>query len=93
MNPSATPRGGMLGEQSPLTSYVPKTCIEVCSEHAPINVPSKRNIFNTDIDDVPTVVASDITDTIEAGQLTSPLFSQERELSSNPFGVSGSQQQ
>ena len=26
MNPSATPRGGMLGEQSPLTGYVPKTC-------------------------------------------------------------------
>ena len=34
-----------------------------------------------------------ITDTTEEGQLLSQLFSQTREVSANPFGVSGSQQQ
>ena len=40
-----------------------------------------------------TVDASEITDTIEVGQLTSPLFSQKREVSAIPIGVSRSQQQ
>ena len=28
-----------------------------------------------------------LTETFEAGQLTSPLFTQEQEVSANPFGV------
>ena len=72
----------------PLKGYAPKDLIEISSEYTPINFPKRKNSFTTDIDDVPTVVASDFTDTIEAGQLTSPLFTLEREASANPFGVS-----
>ena len=58
-----------------------------------MNFPSRQNSFTTDIDDVPTfVAASDITETIQAGQLTSPLFTQERQVSANSFGVSVFQQ-
>ena len=39
-------------------------------------VHSKKNNFTTDIDDVPTAVASVITETTEARQLTSPVFTQ-----------------
>ena len=53
---------------------------------------SRKNSFTTDMDDVPTVVASDITETTEAGHLTSPLSTKEREARANPFGVSGFQQ-
>ena len=85
---------GHLVESTPLTGYEPKTCIDVSSEHTPINCPSRRNSFNTDYNDLTTTVAaSETTDAKEVGQLTSPLFSQEREVSSYPFGVSGSQQQ
>ena len=84
----------------PISCYEPEDLIDISSEYTPITFPSRKNSFTTDIDDVPTVVASDITETIEAGQLTSPLFTQEREVSANPFGVSvfqpaasGSQQQ
>ena len=49
---------------------------------------------NTHFNDLTTaVVASEITDTMEVGQFTSPLFSQEREVSANPFGVSDFQHQ
>ena len=90
-----------MAEQSPITGYEPKDLIETSIEYTPINFPTRKKSFTTDIDDVPTTVASDITETIEAGQLTSPLFTQEREVSANPFGVfvfqqaaaSGSQQQ
>ena len=61
------------------TGNEPKDLIEVSSECTAMNLPSGRNSFTTDIDDVPTVVASDITETVEARQLTSPLFTQERE--------------
>ena len=52
---------------------------------------SRKNSFTTDMDDVPTVVASDITETTEAGHLISPLSTKEREARANPFGVSGLQ--
>ena len=59
----------------------------------PINFPSRKNSFTTaDIDDLPAVAASDTTETIEAGQLTSPLFTQEQEVSANPFSTSVHQQ-
>ena len=80
-----------MAEQSPITGYEPKDLIEISSEHTPTNFPSRKNSF-THIDDVRTVVASDITETIEAGQLTSPLVTQEREVSANPFGLSVLQQ-
>ena len=75
-----------MAEQSPITGYELKDLIEISSEQTPINFPSRRNSFTTDID-VPTIVASDIAGIIEAGQLTSPLFTQEREASANVFGV------
>ena len=89
----ADPRSGSwfdrMAEQRFLLGFEPKDLIEISSEHTPIKFPSRKNSFSTDIDNVPTIVAaSDITDTFEAGQLTSPLFTQEREVSANPFGVS-----
>ena len=54
--PCATPHGGFqfgrLVEPTPLTSYQPKTCIDISSEHTPMNYPSKRNSFNTDYNDI-----------------------------------------
>ena len=56
-------------QQSSTTGYERQDLIEISSECTPINVPSRKNSFTTDIDDVPTVVAFDISETIEAGQL------------------------
>ena len=55
------PRGllfGHLAESTPLTSYEPKTCIDVSSEHTPINYPWKRNCFNIENHDLTTTVAA-----------------------------------
>ena len=68
-------------EQSPITGLEPKDLIEISSDYTPINFPSRKNSFTTDIDDVPTVAASDIAETLKEGQLTSPLFTQEQEVS------------
>ena len=87
MNRCATPSGslffGRVAEQSLLTGYETKSLIEVSSEHTPINFPSRKGSFNSN-DLTTTVAASGVTDTIEVGQLTSPLFSQEREVSASP---------
>ena len=93
----ATPHGGLqfgrLVEQSPFVGYEPKTGIDATSEHTPINHQTTRNSFNTDYNDLTTTVAaSETPDMKEVGQSTSPLF-QERDVSSNPFCVSGFQQQ
>ena len=55
--------------------------IEISSQRTPIIFPSRRNSFL----DVPTIAASDDTDTLDAG-MTSPLFTKEREV--NPLGGS-----
>ena len=94
-NPCATPQGGLLfghlAEQSPLTGYEPKSLIEGSSEHTPINSPSRNSSFDIDFSDLATTVdASERIDTTDLGQLTSPLSTQEREVSANPFSVSGS---
>ena len=87
--PCIDPGGGgwfdRLVDQSPLTGYEPKNLIEISSQHTPINFPSRRNSFNTDFNDAPTVAASDDTDTLDAG-MTSPLLTQERET--NPISDS-----
>ena len=94
MSPStATLQGGScigrLAEQSPLTGYGPKSRIEVSSEHTPIILPSRRGSLDTNVDDLATTLdASEVCDTTDVGRLTSPLFSQEREVSAFPFGVS-----
>ena len=55
---------------------------------------SEPRTFNTDCNDLTTTVAAfEIPDMKEVGQSTSPLSSQEREVSSNPFCVSAFQQQ
>ena len=79
-------------EPTPLTGYEPKTCNDSSSEDTPINCPLSRNSFNTDYNDLITTVAASETTDKEVGQSTSPLF-HEREASSNPFCVSGFQQQ
>ena len=94
-NPCATPQEGLLfcrlTEQSPLTACEPKSLIEVSSEYTPISYPSRKNSLDTDFNDLATTVAaSERIDTADLVQLTSPLSTQEREVSANPFSVSGS---
>ena len=84
--PCASPHGGFqfrrLVEHNPLASYEPTTCIEVSSEHTPIEYTTRRNSFNTDYNDnTTTVAASETPDMKEVGQSIAPLFSQEREVS------------
>ena len=67
---------GCVAEQSPLTDYEPNS----------------QNIVPTDIDDVPTMVASDVTEANKAGQMISPLFTREREVIASPFSASVHQQ-
>ena len=60
----------------------PNTCIDASSEHTPVNYPSRRNSLNADYNDLTTTVAaSETPDMKEVGRSTSPLFSQEREVS------------
>ena len=74
---------GRMPERSRLTGCEPNSLIEISSDHTPTNFPRRKNSFSTDINDVPTTVApSDIAETIEAGELTSPLVRKERESSS-----------
>ena len=92
-DPRRGPLLGRMAEQSPLTGYEPKNLIEVSSEHTPLDFPSRKNSFSTDVNDLTaTVAAPEITETIKAEPLTSPLFTQEREVSANPFGVFDFQQ-
>ena len=54
--------------------------------------PSSKSAANTDFSDLATTVdASEKIDPTEVGQLTSPLFSKDREVNANPFSDSGSQ--
>ena len=97
MSPStATLQGGecfgRFEEQSPLTGCEHKSLIEVSSEHTPNILPSRKGCLDTNIDDLATTLdASEVYDTTDVGRLTSQLFSQEREVSADPFGVSCSQ--
>ena len=89
---TATRQGGLcfgrLDEQTPLTGYEPKSLIEVI----PINKPSRKGSLDTNLEDLATTSdASEVYNTKNIEQLTSPLFSQEREVSANQFGVSLSQ--
>ena len=58
----ATPSGGLLfghlAESTPLTGYKPKTCIDVNSEHTPLNYTSRRNSFNIENNDLTTTTAA-----------------------------------
>ena len=51
-------QSGHLAEPLPHTGYEPKTCIDVSSEHTPINYPSRRNSFNIENNDLTTTVAA-----------------------------------
>ena len=55
-----------------------RLAIEISSHHTPKNFLSRRNSFHTDFNDVPTIAASDNTDTLDA-RMTSPSLTQERE--------------
>ena len=60
--PCATPldgRSGYLAESLPHTGYEPNTCIDVSSEHTPINHSSSWNRFNNENDLTTTVAASE----------------------------------
>ena len=70
---------------------MPKSFIEVSSEDTPINFPSRKNSLDTDFNDFATTMdASERIGTKDWRQLTSPLSTQVREVSANPFSVSGS---
>ena len=81
IDPSGAGWFGPVAEQSPLTGCEPNNLIEISSQHTPINFPSRRNIFTTDFNGVPTTAASDDTDTLDAG-MRFPLFTQEIEVNS-----------
>ena len=88
---TATPQGGSclwLTEQSPLTEYETKSLIEVSSEHTDYLTVQKRHSTRTFDDLATTLDASEVYDTTDVGRLTSLLFSQEREVSATPLGVS-----
>ena len=54
---------GRVAEQSPLPRYQSNSLIDISNEYTPINFPSRRNSFNTDLNSVPTTAAaSDVTD-------------------------------
>ena len=55
---------GRVAEQSPFTGYEPNSLIQISSAHTPINFACRRNSFSADCNDVPTVAASDATDTL-----------------------------
>ena len=87
---TATLHGGLcfgrLAEQCPLAGHEPKSLIKVSSEHTPIILLSRRGSLDTNVDDLATAVdASETHDTTDAGRLTSPLFSQVREVSAIPL--------
>ena len=52
---------GHLADCTPLTGYEPKICIDVSSEHTPINYPSRRNSFNIENNDLTTTVTASET--------------------------------
>ena len=79
--------------KGPSQVYEPKNFIKVSSEHTHIDSPSRQNSLSTDVNDlITTVAASDIAETIKTEPLTSPLFTQETEVSPNSFGVFDFQQ-
>ena len=53
-------QSGYLADSIPLTGYEPKTCIDVSSEHTPVNHPCRKNSFNIE-DNVTTTVAASET--------------------------------
>ena len=99
---SVRPNSVLCHRVSPcLPCYEPNSLIEIFSEHTN-QFPFRTNSFNTDLSDVPTTIAaSDVTEIHDERQLTFPLFTQETEVSANPFSTSvhkqtaasGSQQQ
>ena len=58
-------QSGHLADPLPHTSYEPKSCIDVRSEHTPINYPSRRNSFNIENDLTTTVAASENSDCLQ----------------------------
>ena len=52
-------QSGCLAEALPHTGHEPNTCIDVSSEHTPINYPSRRNSFNIENGLTTTVAASE----------------------------------
>ena len=80
------------GLNNPVTQVMSPNLSSKSAANTPINVPSRKGSLDTNLDDLATAVdASEIHDTTDVGRLTSPLFSQERELSAIPFSVSCSQ--
>ena len=65
-NPCATSlldgQSGHLADSTPTTAYEPNFCIDVSSEHTPINFTSRRNSFNFENDLTNTVGASEDSD-------------------------------
>ena len=77
-----------MSTQSPLTGYEPNALIEVSSEATPTVLPSRRCSLESNADELAvTLDASEARERSDTGRLTSPLFSQEREVSANPFSA------
>ena len=90
-NPRSGSIFGRMAEQSLLTGYEPENLIEVCSEHTPTSFRGVTASAQTSMTLLPQSLRL-ILQRLEAEPLTSPLFTQEREVSATPFGVSEFQQ-
>ena len=93
----APPQGGLHFLEGKLigVSTMPTSMSVLGSQPVRADCAAKRpkSSLDTNLDDFATTVdASEFVNTTEVGQLTSPLFSQERDVSANPFRVSGSQE-
>ena len=62
-DPLCTPPRGWtvrpLATRHPATGYVPNFCVDVSSEHTPINFPSRKDSFNLENELTNTVAASE----------------------------------
>ena len=85
--PTENPQGGLYNLLSQVTS--PKLSSKSAVATLRLSYLQEKGSFDTNIDDLTTTLdACEENDTTDVGRLTSPRFSQEREVSANPFGAS-----
>ena len=94
--PCAMPQGGLeFGRTEPSHRFLsPRPSLKSAMSTRRSICLQRRNSVDTDFKGlVPTVLASEMTNTIEVGPLTSQLFDHKSEVNTNPLDVSGFRQQ
>ena len=91
LNTCATPRwdgqSGSLADTIPNPGYEPNFCIDVSSEHTPINYPYRKNRLNLENDLTTTVAATEDSDHLP--QRSAPSGSQQAEVNAVSTWLSG----